>query len=346
MTRPAVPSWRAEHAVTLTPPRDSDWVRLKAVIADGDGNAYVLDEGASQIRVFDSTGAPRRVIGRRGAGPSEFADAYGMGLGWIGDTLAVLDPGNGRLSRLTRAGQWVDSWPVKRITGSALRLHQASPDAVYAYDWRRLGQTSQSLLIGYRAGGPKDSIVLPPRPDDQPGGIECPVPNGIRFFDIPFAWDVVSTAGPHGELVTARTDRYRIAFVSPKADTLRIIARDVAPAAVSDSEWTAGLEPYADFRAKNPAASCAPASPSRVRVKPVLRNLTFDDAGNLWVEHRSANGDMLDVFDPAGKLLGTMPAPAHDPDVPLYIRGSRLYTIEVDEMNGAQVVKAYRVVRQ
>lgn len=173
-----------------------------------------------------------------------------------------------------------------------------------------------------------------------------PVPIGIRFFDIPFAWDVVSTAGPHGELVTARTDRYRVAFVSPKGDTLRIVTRDVAPLALSDSERTAGLEPYADFRAKNPAANCTPASPPRVRVKPILRSFTFDDAGDLWVEHRSAGGDMLDVFAPAGKLLGTMSAPAHDPDVPVYIRGSRLYTIEVDEMNGTQVVKAYSVVRQ
>ena len=268
-----------------------------------------------------------------------------MGLGWIGENLAVLDPGNGRLSRLTRDGQWVDSWPVKRMTGSALRLRQASPDAVYAYDSRPVGHTSQSLLVGYRAGGPADTIVLPPRPGDQPGGIECPVPNGIHFFDIPFAWEVLHTAGPHGELVTARTDRYHIAFISPTGDTLRVTSRDVPPVAVSDSEWTAGLEPYADFKAKNPAASCDPASPTRVRLKPILLNFTFDDAGSLWVEHRSASGDMLDVFDPAGTLLGTMQAPAHDAEIPLHAWRSRLYAIRIDETTGAQVVQVYRVVR-
>jgi hypothetical protein len=346
VSRPPVPSWRAELAATFTPPPDSDWVRVKAVIADREGNAYVLDEGASQIRVFDSTGTPRRVIGRRGAGPAEFAPAYGMGLGWIGDTLAVLDPGNGRLSRLTPDGRWVDAWPVKRITGRAMRLDQASLGAVYAFDSRRSGQASQSLLVGYHAGGPTDSIVLPERPSDQAGWITCPVHGGIKFFDVPFAWTVLSTAGPAGELVTARTDAYRIAFVSPKGDTLRTISRDIAPVVVSDSEWTAGLEEYTDFRAKNPAASCDPASPTRIRLKPILRDLVFDDAGNLWVEYRSAEGDMLDLFDRAGKLIGTLSAPAHDADIPIYVRGDRLYVVTLDEATGAQAVTVYRVVRQ
>ena len=340
------PQWGLEPIATLDAPADTGWIRLKDVVADRAGNAYVLDEGASQIRVFDSTGAPRGVIGRRGAGPAEFASAFGMGLGWIGDTLAVLDPGNGRLSRLTRSGQWVGSWPVKRMTGSGLRLHQASTQAVYAYDSRRVGQTSQSLLVGYTAGGPEDSIVLPERPAGQANWIECPVHNGISFFDIPFAWGILNTPGPHGELVTARTDQDRIAIISPKGDTLRIVARNVAPVAVTDSEWTAGLEPYTDFRVKNPAANCTPASPARVRVKPILRSLTFDDAENLWVEYRSVAGDMLDAFGSAGQRLGTLAARAHDDDIPLYVRAGRLYAITVDEVTGAQMVQSFRLAKE
>ena len=338
------PRWHLEPIVTLGGPADTGWTRLKDVVADALGAMYVLDEGAAQIRVFDSAGAPLRVIGRKGAGPAEFGEAYGMGIGWLGDTLAVLDPGNGRLARLTPAGGWVGSWPAKRITGRDVRLRQ-SGQAVYAPDWRPVGGKPQSLLVRYTASGAGDTLVMPDRPADQPGAIVCPAAGAIRFFAIPFAYGILSVPGPAGELVTARTDVYRIAVVSPRGDTLRTISRDVAQLAVSDSEWSAGLAEYSDFRAKNPAASCDPVSPARVRLKPVLRNLAFDDAGDLWVERRSAEGDMLDVFDRAGKLIGTLPAPAHDADIPIYVRGDRLYAITVDEATGAQAVSVYRVVR-
>lgn len=346
-TPPDARRWRLEPVASLAGPADTGWTRLSAVAADANGNMYVLDEGAAQIRVFDSAGAPLRVIGRKGAGPGEFGPAYGMGIGWLGDTLVVLDPGNARLARLTLAGEWIGSWPAKRITGTGVRVHQAAFDAVYTPDWRPLNGQAQSLLVRYTAAGAGDTLVMPDRPKDPPGAIVCPAAGGaIRFFTIPFAPGILAEPGPAGELVTARTSAYRIAFVSARGDTLRTITRAMEPIAVSDSEWTAGVEEYTAFRAKNPTASCDPSSPPRVRLKPVLRSLVFDDAANLWVEHRSADGDMLDVFSPTGHLLGVMPAPAHDPDIPLYVRGTRLYAIELDPATGTQVLKAYRVARR
>jgi hypothetical protein len=344
---PDAPRWRLEPVATLAGPADTGWTRLSAVVADATGNIYVLDEGAAQIRVFDSAGAPLRVIGRKGAGPGEFGPAYGMGIGWLGDTLVVLDPGNARLARLTRAGQWIGSWPAKRITGTGVRVHQAALTAVYTPDWRPLHGQAQSLLVRYTASGAGDTLVMPERPKNSPGAIVCPAAGGaIRFFGIPFAPGILAEPGPGGELVTARTDAYRIAFLSPPGDTLRTIVRAIDPVTVGDSEWTAGIEEYTGFRTKNPTANCDPSSPPRMRVKPILRNLAFDDTGDLWVEHRSADGDMLDVFGPTGKLLGTLAAPAHDDDIPLYVRAGRLYAITVDAETGAQMVKSYRVAKE
>jgi len=342
---PAPPRWHLELVTTLAGPEDTGWTRLKDVVADGRGMLYVLDEGAAQIRVFDSAGALVRVIGRKGAGPAEFGDAYGMGIGWLGDTLAVLDPGNGRLARLSATGDWIGSWPAKRITGRDVRLRQAGA-AVYAPDWRPVGGKPQSLLVRYTTRGVGDTLVLPERPADSPGAIVCPASGAIRFFSIPFATGVLAIPGPAGELVTARTDRYRIVFVSPNGDSLRTISREIAPLAVTDSEWPAGLAEYTEFRAKNPAASCDPATPGRVRLKPVLRSLVLDDAGDLWVEHRSAEGDMLDVFDRDGKLRGVLAAPPHETEIPIYVRGDRVSTITVEETTGAQAVNVYRLVRR
>ena len=40
-----------------------------------------------------------------------------------------------------------------------------------------------------------------------------------------------------------------------------------------------------------------------------------------------------------------MPAPAHDEYIPLYVRGNRLYAVQVDAETGAQGIRVYRVIR-
>jgi hypothetical protein len=61
-----------------------------------DGNLYVLEAMDVQIVVVDPTGQFVGRIGRRGAGPGEFRSP--AGIGWIGDTLWVMDAGARRVT--------------------------------------------------------------------------------------------------------------------------------------------------------------------------------------------------------------------------------------------------------
>ena len=61
--------WRLEALADISPADDSAFTRLVSIAADRDGNIYAADRGTSQIRVFDSLGAPVSVIGRPGRGP-------------------------------------------------------------------------------------------------------------------------------------------------------------------------------------------------------------------------------------------------------------------------------------
>lgn len=66
------------------------------------GRLYVAEPQERRVRVFSRQGEPLPAIGRNGSGPGEFANI--SDLGWVGDTLYVLDPG---LSRATLF------WPLR-----------------------------------------------------------------------------------------------------------------------------------------------------------------------------------------------------------------------------------------
>lgn len=61
-----------------------------------DGGVYVLDGQEAAVRVFDETGRPLRTVGRKGAGPGEFATPRRMG--FLGDTLWVWDASQRRVT--------------------------------------------------------------------------------------------------------------------------------------------------------------------------------------------------------------------------------------------------------
>ena len=58
---------------------------IRGIQADSDGNIYVLDQQAVEVRVFDPDGEYLRTIARRGQGPGEIMEANGILLS--GDTL-------------------------------------------------------------------------------------------------------------------------------------------------------------------------------------------------------------------------------------------------------------------
>jgi len=47
------------------------FIRVQSIDVDEDGNIYVLDSGASKIRVFDNSGKFLRAFGGKGQGPGE-----------------------------------------------------------------------------------------------------------------------------------------------------------------------------------------------------------------------------------------------------------------------------------
>ena len=217
--------------------------------ADRDGNIYVAGEGGGGIRVYDSAGALLRVLGREGSGPGEFRHKYS--LAWAGDTLAVYDPGNGRVEFIDREGHWVASHPNARISGPQVRFRQATPRIFYSPSFMPAasgrGITRVYLRDGF--GALPDTMIVPDSFPATPYAVTC-AGNGVSVWSSPSAPAFMSGVSPEGWLVTWRTDAYRVTFSAHDGRVMRTITENERPIALPDSAWVADLADYAKWRAE------------------------------------------------------------------------------------------------
>jgi hypothetical protein len=87
--------------------------RIGMVDVDRDGQVYVYDVQAFNIRVFARDGQYVRAIGRRGSGPGEFSTRFGIqGLGIIGDSIWTYESGNRRVNVFRRDGTVVSATAI------------------------------------------------------------------------------------------------------------------------------------------------------------------------------------------------------------------------------------------
>jgi hypothetical protein len=340
------PGWTAREVLRLgsVAGGDAEFGRVRSLTADPAGNIYVADNLAQQIRVFSEAGDLVRVIGRSGGGPGEFGNLYS--LAWLGGRLAAMDPANARISLLTPEGEWVDGIQHFPITGPAtfVRLHPLGDDGFYA----AVLAPGQPRLpyVRFTGAGAADTIPAPQPPADAPAtGVRCERPDGgLQFIAAPEGPGLLFGFPPAGgQLASAWTQHYRIAFIAAAGDTIRTLALERPPVPYPDSMWNRAQEPFREMHANFPGTRCEPASLTRPQARAALRWIMFDETGRLWVEAAAEGGGFAwDVFDTDGRLMGSFTAPPRAAGVPPFVRNNRLYQVETDEMD-VQYVAVYRI---
>src|SRR5690554_4378969 len=264
------PAWRTERTLLLgaVDGGPEEFGSIRSVLADADGNIYVADEVAQEIRVFAPDGRHVRTIGRKGAGPGEFAGLYG--LAWLDDeALAALDARNARIGILSREGEWLDAIRYFPISGPMIRLHPLGDDGFYAPVLDAAGQGL--ALARFTAGGPRDTIPMPIRRGAQtPAGLPrttavCRRPDGgTQFISLPEVPTVTyAFPPPGGTIAVSWTAEHRVAFLTPAGDTLRVVTRERPPLPYTDALYEEGMRPYREMRETFPDARCEPAQPGR-----------------------------------------------------------------------------------
>jgi len=119
------------------------------VAVDQAGNAYVLDWQLPGVVVLPVTGDDPVSFGHEGAGPGEFSRPSVLAAG--GDSIRVLDSGNGRVQVLTTDGTYVRTYPMPADYIGGADLHPNGRLAVPTQGFRR------------------DALALTFQPDGQPG---------------------------------------------------------------------------------------------------------------------------------------------------------------------------------
>jgi hypothetical protein len=314
------------------PQHADEFGRVTGVVAGADGALYVADALAREVRVFSAEGAAVRSIGRPGDGPGEFASIQSLGM--LGDTLAVLDPFNGRISLFSTDGEWLGQRPYARVGGPDIRIFQTRSDE---FSVPTVQGQMELVYVRHTASGPHESTPM------RVGTLEnfyvyCRGAGAFLYFYPEWAPSALRIPAPGGQAVEAWGGRYHVSVVEPGGDTVRVIERDYEPRAPTEAEWREQVAMFDSMMAPLVDRQCEPNRPVRPAEMGLIRTMFFDDSGRLWVERRASGGFLLDAFDHEGRLRGSVALPDRVLEVPIFIRGSHVYLVVEGDLDVHQVV--------
>lgn len=314
-------------------PAPDEFGSVTSVAVGPEGHLWVADGRNARIQVFDRDGVLVRSVGREGQGPGEFGAVNS--LAWLGDTLLVLDFGNGRIAELSRDGEWLGVRPAPgRISGSPamLRLYAVGPTEVYQWSLQT-EPAFRRVWVAHTPAGPGE--VVPQLETDGGGGppVTCEGGGGISFFGNPWTPALHQHPAPGGRIWAGFSDAYRIALVAGQGDTVRIVRREVEPPPLSEAAWSETRREYEAWREEWEGADCS-GTLQRPERQPAFRNLLVDVAGRLWVERNLPEGTLWEIFDAEGRLVATVPAFRYSDRAAPYLSPGHLAWVAEDVETG------------
>lgn len=315
--------------------------RIRSVTLDDEGSIYVADRQAQEIRVFSSEGIHLRTFGRPGEGPGELGDLYS--LGWLGDTLAAMDPGNARISLFAPDGAPVGQRRWLAMTGGSafIRLFSLGGEELYAPFPSFDRENPERVFLRFQPGVLDPDTVRYLLPESEPDGLLCRLPGGgIRFFGNPYAERVVIVPGPEAHVAVADGGRPDVGIVTAAGDTTRLVSVRESPRPVPDEAWAEVEADLEEFRRDGPGAECEPQDLTRPEVLPRVDDLFFTREGTLVVERIHLGATRFDFFTSEGVLEQRVDLPKRDDGVAPAFVDRWIVTAERDEL-GVQTVALY-----
>ncbi|MGH7658678.1 MAG: 6-bladed beta-propeller, partial [Gemmatimonadales bacterium] len=253
---------------------------IRGLAVDDLGRVYVLDQQMKEVRLFDSSGVFVRSMGREGEGPGEFTYPNGLMLADSG-RIWVYDPRANRVTVLDSTGELVTTHRPQ--VGSFGWMLLGGRDSAGNFYSRAVMRTDTGMVEFLQRhsfpGGSIDTVPWPDCPAAPRGGSWRFPMGGMK---IPFSSGQAIWFDPHGYIWCGDTREVRIS---------RYILGDTIPsrfysAAVQAAPVTAIERDSAIAYAKNFIAGVGSGDEDFdeiPEVKPVLRSVTSDDSGNVWV---------------------------------------------------------------
>lgn len=315
-------------------------VQSTGLAFDESGRIYILDSGNKRVLVFDEGGVPVRTIGREGAGPGEFRYPIRLAVDASGEVL-VYDLSHHALIRFDTAGAYAGQVPIAGSVHPRVRVDNSS--VVFAT--RHLEPASGERFFGIHRITPNDSttlLAIPLSDTKQVYYESCGL--GLTqapLFSDPLAWD-------------ARA--HRVAFVDAPEYSIRLfeegvetrhVRRAIEAESATRQHALRELGDGQEWHIPRGGECFVPAS-EIVEARgigeavPVLEEIVMWPDGHVWAQRDviGEDGGPIDVFDPTGEYLGTLPSSTPWPVD--FGPGDSIVVLEEDEL-GVQFAVVYRV---
>ena len=371
VTNPAEGLWPEEGGWTvrevlaiggLDAPPAEQFGQVTGIEVGPDGALYVLDQQASELRVFSTDGEHLGTIGEPGQGPGQLGRAL-AGPFAVGGDILVPDLQNQRVSRYSTEGESLGSFRLDFTAGVPIRWDGP-------LDGRLLAQRRVVTMPGDEPevpggdpvvavdldGAVADTLLVLPRGQSLDMSRDGP---SLRFFAPEPIWD----AGPDGRLVSGMNASFRIEVRSPEGRLERIVTlprqrrpvterdRDVMLDAMRELSLSQGAPPQAVDMMLSRATFA--------ESYPLFASLLVGPDGTLWAQQLRTGDELAggaegtfdaqdlgspvwDVFDAEGRYLGEVTFPGRFQ--PLRVDGDRIWGVARDELD-VQSVKGFEVVR-
>jgi hypothetical protein len=340
-----VPRWHGTSDVTIgsLDGEHDQFADISGITADPAGRIFIADAGNNTILVFDSTGAHRYNIGRKGSGPGELSGPCCLALDRVG-RLWVRDAFNGRYNVYLPGDSQATLAETRTMSAGAGGIRTAltfdADNRLIDVVTRPQADRMQLLRFHLDSAGNAASVdSIPAPPNDSLGIHQFAVGNGIGFISQPFGPRLLVAQAPGGGWARAISSRYLVRWTIP-GDSTRTIRRDMIGPALSARERQ---EADSAFRKEAEEAGQAVSSiPFGVPgSKTPIRAVMFDRQGRLWVQLNVADGEnnRADVWDSNGRRVANAEWPAGVELRQGLIDDKAAYGIQQDSAGVPQVVR-------
>lgn len=331
-------TWTSQRILELRDPNGAPFGAVTSIAVRPDGGFYVLDGQEARVVQFSPDGRMERAFGRYGAGPGELS-RLAKQLLLVGPGLAVVDPGNQRLSLFRLDGSFLGTQALTLTqalaTGWAVsgdRLACITPPVPGGFGFDETGPDHTLWAVPLGAPPPADPLLrvhIKPGHDMAPGA-------SVVTVDLSAPTSILAT-GTGGVVLLAVSDSFRIRVVDPTGRETALLRRDVAPRRYSAAEKNR-LRQQADSglrRAMAAGAAAAGGAPPAPRLQYLLpevapavvavvggdefvlvgRGVQDQEAGALW-----------DILHYDGRFLGSVTLPSRF--TALAAVGNRIWGVE------------------
>jgi hypothetical protein len=278
------------------------------IIADRDGNFYLLDSQLSEVQVYSPDGEFQRTIGREGEGPGEFRLAFNLLLLPNGN-IGVLQAFPSKIIGLTPDGNPADDFQLPSGDGEVgfkvlFMARNAGDQLAVIYGFNQpseSGFTQRAILSLLDADGGNERQLF-----SQDATMNAADPEIAET-----EWDTFRnrwTSGPDGQVYSAVDwGEYKINVWTPDGKLRHVISREYAPHKRNSEESDRIMEIYKGFTRQIPIPNI------KYTVEPnwnPIQTIQALDDGTLWVQTSRGSwsvgeGELggFDIFDKDGKLV-------------------------------------------